>query len=102
MKQSSKSRFYILERNMIHIVSSNVCPYCSAAKQLLTSLGYEYEETVVNMGSPELMEIVQMTGQMTVPQIFAWNIAKENLIGGYDELTKLQSMGKLEERLKQV
>jgi glutaredoxin len=34
---------------MITIVSSDVCPYCSAAKQLLTSLGYEYEEKRVDM-----------------------------------------------------
>ncbi len=84
---------------MITIVSSDNCPYCVAAKQLLESLGYEYNEKKVVMGSPELIEIVQITGMMTVPQIFSGEIARENLIWGYTELTQLQAEGKLEERL---
>jgi len=56
---------------MIRIVSSDTCPYCSAAKQLLDSLGYEYIEKKVEMRSPELAEIIKITGQTTVPQIFS-------------------------------
>lgn len=85
---------------MITIVSSDVCPYCVAAKQLLTSLGYVYEEKIVNMWSPELMEVVQTTWMMTVPQIFAGEISRENLIWGYTELVQLQTDGKLEEKLQ--
>lgn len=81
-------------------MSSEVCPYCSAAKQLLESLGYEYEEKQVTMGSPELMSIIQVTWMMTVPQIFSWEISRENLIWGYSELTQLQSDWKLEQVLK--
>ena len=87
---------------MITIISSDSCPYCTAAKQLLESLGHEYEEKKVNIWSPELMEVIQITGMMTVPQIFVWEVAKENLIGGYTELTQLQADGKLEEKLNQA
>ncbi|MCD5380626.1 glutaredoxin [Candidatus Gracilibacteria bacterium] len=80
---------------MVTVVSSNICPYCSVAKQLITSLGFEYEEVVVGMGSPELMEIVQKTGLMSVPQIFAGDISKENLLGGFDEINALNNEGKL-------
>lgn len=74
---------------MITIVSSDVCPYCIMAKQLITDLGGEYAEIKVAMWSAELMEIVQITWQMTVPQIFDWEILKENLLGGYSEIQKL-------------
>ena len=87
-------------RDMIRIVSSDTCPYCSAAKQLLDSLGYEYIEKKVEMRSPELAEIIKITGQTTVPQIFSWEISRENLIWGYTELVYLQNNGKLEETLK--
>jgi glutaredoxin len=67
---------------------------------LLTSLGYEYEEKRVDMWSPELMDVVQTTWMTTVPQIFSWEISRENLIWGYTELTQLQADWKLEEKLK--
>lgn len=85
---------------MITIVSSDSCPYCRAAKQLLESLGYEYIEKKVEIGSPELWEVIQITGMMTVPQIFSGEISRENLIWGYTELTQLQADWKLEETLQ--
>jgi glutaredoxin len=45
------------------------------------------------------MEIVQISGMMTVPQIYVGEVARENLIWGYSELTELQAEWKLEERL---
>ena len=85
---------------MITIVSNDFCPYCTAAKQLLDSLGYEYVEKKVEMWSSELWEVIQTTGMMTVPQIFSGEISRENLIWGYTELTQLQADGKLEDTLK--
>lgn len=85
---------------MITIVSNDFCPYCRAAKQLLDSLGYEYVEKKVEMWSSELWEVIQVTGMMTVPQIFSGEISRENLIGGYTEITQLQADWKLEEKLK--
>lgn len=85
---------------MINIVSSDNCPYCVAAKQLLDSLGYEYSEKKIEIWSSELWEIIQITGMMTVPQIFSGEISRENLIWGYTELTQLQADWKLEEILK--
>lgn len=85
---------------MITIVSNDFCPYCTAAKQLLDSLGYEYVEKKVEMWSSELWEVIQTTGMMTVPQIFSGEISRENLIWGFTELTQLQADGKLEYTLK--
>ena len=66
----------------IKIYTSLRCSYCSAAKQLLTSHGYEYQE--INMqGDEDLMiEVMQKSGQRTVPQIFVG----DHSVGGYQEL----------------
>jgi glutaredoxin len=81
---------------MITIVSSSSCPYCEMAKQLITEMWFEYEEKHVSMWSPELMEIVQTTWLMTVPQIFAGEISRKNLLWWYDDIRKLHDNGKLE------
>lgn len=66
----------------IKIYTSLRCSYCSAAKQLLASHGYEYQE--INMqGDEDLMiEVMQKSGQRTVPQIFVG----DHSVGGYQEL----------------
>ena len=85
---------------MITIVTGSMCPYCSMAKDLITSLWFEYEEKVAEIWTSELMEIVQKTGLMTVPQIFNWEISKENLLWGYSDIEALHNDGKLLELLK--
>ena len=76
----------------IRVYTSSYCGYCSAAKHLLTSRGYEFEE--INMqGDPKLMqEIMRKSGQRTVPQIFIG----EHSLGGYRELLSAATSGELE------
>ena len=76
----------------IKIYTSRYCAYCSAAKHLLQSKDYEYEE--INMeGNQELMlEIMQKSGQRTVPQIFVG----EKSIGGYQELLASTASGEFD------
>jgi len=78
--------------NPITIYTSRYCAYCSAAKNLLESKDYEFEE--INMeGNQELMlEIMQKSGQRTVPQIFVG----EKSIGGYQELLAATSSGEFD------
>ena len=66
----------------IKIYTSLRCSYCSAAKQLLASHGYEYQE--INMQDDEdlMIEVMQKSGQRTVPQIFVG----DHSVGGYQEL----------------
>jgi len=85
---------------MITIVTSTTCPYCTAAKSLITSLGFEYKEKIIELWSDELMEIVRKTWLMTVPQIFAWEISKENLLWGFSDIESLNNEWKLEDVLK--
>lgn len=71
------------------------CPYCTAAKSLLTKKGIPFEE-IDATGNPSLREeIRQRSGQHTVPQIFIGNES----IGGFSELSELEVCGELEEML---
>ncbi len=64
------------------VYSFETCPYCVAAKQLLTDRGIEYEEKVIDRS--EIKELMKKTKMMTVPQIFIDDV----LIGGYDDLVE--------------
>ncbi len=79
------------------IYSKDYCPYCVRAKQLMETLGQDYNE--IDLGkNPELvMEVVQKSGGMrTVPQVFI----DDKHIGGYDDLAALHEKGELEPLLK--
>ncbi len=81
----------------IKIYTSRYCAYCSAAKHLLESKDYEFEE--INMeGNPELMmEVMQKSGQRTVPQIFV----NGRSIGGYQELLASTANGEFANLVEQ-
>ena len=83
---------YGLTMTAITIYTSTYCAYCTAAKNLLQSRDYEFEE--INMeGDRELMlEIMQKSGQRTVPQIFVG----EKSIGGYQELLASTASGEFD------
>ena len=76
---------------MIKMYTSAVCPYCTAAKRLLTARGFEYEE--INIGNEGISreKLVELTGGRTVPQI----IINGKPIGGFDNLLVLDQKGEL-------
>ena len=70
-----------------------VCPYCINAKRLLGSKGVAQIDEIRVDSSPELrMEMMEKTGQRTVPQIYI----NDQHIGGFDELRALDLRGQLE------
>ena len=81
----------------ITIYTSTYCAYCTAAKNLLASRDYEYEE--INMeGNQELMlQVMQKSGQRTVPQIFV----DKKSIGGYQELLASTASGEFDALITQ-
>ena len=85
---------------MIQIYTSDNCPYCISAKGFLKSLDIEYTEVNVSADPSKLMEVVAISGMMTVPQIFVWEPSKETIIGGYDDMVKLHEDGKFLEKLQ--
>ncbi len=81
----------------IIIYSTQVCPYCVKAKQLLSSKGAAFKEVDISR-DPALVEEVRTRsgGRKTVPQIFIGDLH----VGGCDELYALDAAGKLDELLK--
>ncbi|MFK8138572.1 MAG: glutaredoxin 3 [Bdellovibrionales bacterium] len=68
------------------------CPYCKHAKTLLDGKGVEYVEENLENDPDKMAEIIKQTGMRTVPQIFI----NDKLIGGFSELSALESEGKLD------
>ena len=76
---------------MIKLYSITVCPYCTAAKRLLTDRGFEYEEINIEHEGISREKLVELTGGRTVPQL----IIDGKPIGGYDNLLALDQKGEL-------
>ena len=76
----------------VTIYSSDYCPYCMRAKQLLGSKGVDYNEICVD-GEPQLRaEMTQKAGRTSVPQIWIG----DTHVGGCDDLYALQRAGRLD------
>lgn len=78
------------------IYSSNYCPFCIRAKQLLAAKGVDYKEISVD-GQPKVRaEMSRLAGGLTsVPQIWI----DGTHVGGCDELMTLERSGKLSKML---
>jgi glutaredoxin 3 len=82
--------------NGILVYTTPFCGYCSAAKRLLSSKGADYTEVDVMMDPERRAEMIERSsGQRTVPQIFIG----DRHVGGYAELSALDSSGELDELL---
>jgi glutaredoxin 3 len=82
---------------LVEIYTTRFCPYCVAAKALLTRKGIPFTEIDVS-GNYELRQkmVERAHGRMTVPQIF---IGKMH-VGGSDELHALERAKKLDSLLE--
>ncbi len=76
----------------VTMYTTRICPYCVAAKRLLSKRNIPYEEIDVTGDQAKRAWLVEVTGgRKTVPQIFI----KGQPIGGYDELKQLDVSGNL-------
>ena len=82
----------------IDIYTTRFCPYCHAAKRLLSRKGVAFTEIDVG-GDPKGRSdmVARASGRMTVPQIFIGSTH----VGGYDDLYALDRAGKLDPLLGQ-
>jgi len=85
---------------MITIISSNMCPYCDMAKTLLSSLEIEHEVIDITWHPEKLVDIANTTWMRTVPQIFNWEVSRENLLWGYDDIKSLHDKWELLKLIK--
>lgn len=78
------------------IYSSDWCPYCIRAKQLLTNKSVSFDEIRVD-GKPQLRaEMTRKAGRTSVPQIWIG----DTHVGGCDDLYALERAGKLDALLR--
>jgi glutaredoxin 3 len=78
------------------VYSQPFCGYCSAAKRLLTAKGAAFTEIDVMSEAGRRGEMIERSGgRRTVPQIFI----DGRHIGGYDDLSALDSTGELDRLL---
>lgn len=69
------------------------CPYCMAAKDLLTQKGVSFHEIEITAKPEARAEMIRRAGgRSTVPQIFIG----DRHVGGCDDLYALQSRGELD------
>ena len=76
----------------IEVYTTNVCPYCDRAKQLLRKHNLSFEEINVSSNILKREEMLKRSnGRQTVPQIFINN----QHVGGCDDLYALDKAGRL-------
>ena len=82
----------------ITMYTTAVCPFCLRAKKLLETKGVDVSKIVeirVDLEPSRREEMTQKTGRKTVPQIWIG----DTWIGGFDDLAKCDSEGKLDSLL---
>ncbi len=72
------------------------CPFCVRAKHLLAKKGVPFEEISVEGRDDLRTWLVEKSGQLTVPQVFAG----DRSLGGYTDLAALDAEGKLDPILR--
>ena len=78
--------------NKVLMYSTAVCPYCVAAERLLKQRGVEHIEKIrVDLEPARMHEMMTRTDRRTVPQIYIGSTH----VGGYDDLSALDSAGGL-------
>lgn len=79
----------------ITVYTTNYCPYCVRAKDLLKRKGASFSEVNVEDDAEREKMITLAGGRRTVPQIFINDVH----VGGFDDLNALDKAGKLEPML---
>lgn len=80
----------------IIMYSTGICPYCVMAERLLRARGVaEIEKIRIDLEPVRRAEMMEKTGQRTVPQIYI----DDTHVGGYDDLVSLDQAGELTEML---
>lgn len=80
----------------IVMYTTQFCPYCVRAKQLLAQKQVEVKEVRVDLNPEERATMMRLSGRRTVPQIWIG----ETHVGGFDDLWALDRKGELDSMLE--
>jgi len=81
---------------VVEMYANAWCPYCSAARDLLSAKRVPVIEINVDEFPERRAEMVARSGRRTVPQIFIG----PTHVGGYDDLAALERAGQLDPLLR--
>ena len=76
----------------IVMYTTRFCPYCIRARGLLKSKGWDYQDIPVDADQGLRSEMMQKSGQHTVPQIWIG----DQHVGGCEELFRLEDGNRLD------
>ena len=65
----------------VKVYSTPTCPYCTKAKEYLSSKGISYQDIDVSSNKAAADEMAKLSGQMSVPVI----TIDGNVINGFDK-----------------
>jgi glutaredoxin 3 len=83
--------------NEVTMYSTQRCPFCQRAEQLLKSKGVsDLKKIAVDREPDQLTTMIARTGRRSVPQIFIGAVH----VGGYDDLAALDRAGQLDALLQ--
>ena len=82
--------------NQVTVYTTNYCPYCTRAKNLLKKKNIPFQEVDLSDNDAKREELTEKTGCMTVPMIFIG----DEFIGGSDDLHALDAAGELDKKVK--
>lgn len=74
-----------------------ICPYCQMARRLFSEKGVKFTEIRVDQNPAKRSEMMEKSGQRTVPQIWVGSTH----VGGFDDAYALERKGKLDALLKE-
>ena len=87
----------VVNANVI-VYTTDYCPYCQMAKQLLSRKRAQFEEINVE-DRPEIRRwLVSASGQRTVPQVFI----NGQSVGGFSDISALDQKGELDRLLAET
>ena len=72
-----------------------MCPYCSAARMLLTKKRVAFDDISVSGDASLRAQMEKLSGRRTVPQIFI----NDQPVGGFDDIYELDQKGELDRML---
>jgi glutaredoxin 3 len=79
----------------VTVYTTDFCPYCSSAKNLLAKRSIAYEEINLARDPDGRSELAELTGMITFPQI----VIDGETLGGFQELLAADRAGTLSELL---
>ena len=79
----------------VTVYSMEVCASCDQVKNMLDAREIPYEEIILAPDSPELEQLSQRSGMLSLPQVFVGSI----LVGGGIDTIKAATTGMLADLL---